>query len=84
MIEPVTWWIEITQYNDKKAMPIVNLIQTTWLVRYNWPVEIMYDRGREILGHNFKNSFMEEEYGVNTKPYSPGNPQANAVIDIIR
>ena len=42
---PVTGWFEITQYNDKKAMTIENLVKTTWQVRYTWPVEITYDRG---------------------------------------
>ena len=43
MIDPVTWWFEVTQYRDKKAMTIVNLVEATWLVRYPWPVEITYD-----------------------------------------
>ena len=45
MIDPVTGWFEITQYNDKKAMKIAKLVETTWLVRYPWQVEITYDRG---------------------------------------
>ena len=45
MIDPVTGWFEITKYNDKKPMTIANLVETTWLVRYPWPVEITYDRG---------------------------------------
>ena len=38
MVDPVTGWFEITQYNNKKPMMIVNLIETTWLVGYPWPV----------------------------------------------
>ena len=45
MIDPVTKWFEATQYNDKKAMTIANLVETTWLVRYPRPVEITYDQG---------------------------------------
>ena len=44
MIDPVTWWCEVTQYCDEKSMTIVNLVKTTWLVRYPRPVEITYDR----------------------------------------
>ena len=55
MINPVTGWFEVTQYRDKKVMTIVNLVETTWLVRYQWPVEITYDQGVEFLGHEFKN-----------------------------
>ena len=68
MIDTVTRWFEITQYNDKKVMTIENLVETTWLVQYLWPVEIMYDRGREFLGHEFKSNLIEQEYGINTKP----------------
>ena len=46
MIYPITRWLKVMQYSDKKAMNITNLVETTWLVRYPWPVEIVYDRGR--------------------------------------
>ena len=45
MIYPVTGWFEIMKYNDNKEITIVNLVETTWLVRYSWPVEITYDQG---------------------------------------
>ena len=35
-------------------MKIVNLVETMWLVRYPWPVEITYDQGGEFLGREFK------------------------------
>ena len=40
MIDPVTGWFEITQYNDKKEIPIEILVETTWLVWYTWPVSM--------------------------------------------
>ena len=42
IVNPVTGWFEITQYVDKKEITIANLAETTWLVRYLWPLEIMY------------------------------------------
>ena len=54
IIYPVNGWFEITKYNNKNAMKIENLVETTCLVRYSWPVEIMYDRGGELLGHKLK------------------------------
>ena len=39
MIDPVTRYSELTQYSNKKAMTIANLVETVWLVRYQWPVE---------------------------------------------
>ena len=62
-------------------MTIANLVETTWLVQYPWPVEITYDQGGEFLGHEFKNGLIENEYSIQTKPASPGNPHANATIE---
>ena len=64
-------------------MTIANLVETMWLVRYPWPVEITYDQGEEFLIPDFKNSLIEKEYGMKTKPASSGNPQANAIIERI-
>ena len=44
MIDTVTGWFEIAQYDDKKAISIVNLVETTWLYRYIRPIEITYDQ----------------------------------------
>ena len=44
MINPVTGWLEITQYNDKRSISIANLVKTTWLSRYPRPIEIMYEQ----------------------------------------
>ena len=69
MIDPVSGWFEVTQYSDKKVTKIENLVETTWLVQYTWPVEITHDQGGELRGHGFKNSLIE--YGIKTKPASP-------------
>ena len=45
MIDPVTGWFEMTQYNDKRAMSIKNLFESSWMSRYPRPTEIMYDQG---------------------------------------
>ena len=54
MIDSVTGWSEVTQYRNNKAMKIANLVETTWLVQYPRPVEIMYNQGGESLGHEFR------------------------------
>ena len=59
---------------------IANLVEDTWLVQYPWPVEIMYERGGELLGYGFKNSLIENEYVIKTNPDPPGNPHANLNI----
>ena len=83
MIDPVTGWFEVTQYRDKKSMATANLVETIWLVRYPWPVEITYDREGEFLGREFKNILIKNEYGIKTNPYSHGKPQSNTIIERI-
>ena len=46
MIDPVTGWFEVTQHNDKRAMPIAKLVKTMWLSRYPRPMDIIYDQGK--------------------------------------
>ena len=38
MIDPVTGWFEITQYDEKISIPIANLVETTWLTRNPIPM----------------------------------------------
>ena len=54
MIDPVTGWFVITQYNDKRAISMADLVKTTWLSRYPIPMEITYDQGSEFLGRAFR------------------------------
>ena len=70
-------------HNQVEAMTIANLVETTWLVQYPWPVEIMYDRGGEFLDHEFKNSLIEYEYVIKTNTDTPRNPHSNAIIEIV-
>ena len=44
MIDISTKRFEITKYNDKIAMSISNLVETTWLSRYHIPMEVTYDQ----------------------------------------
>ena len=55
MINPVTGWFEIMKYKDKRAIPIENLVETTWLSRHPRPMETTYDQGSEFIGHDFRN-----------------------------
>ena len=45
MIDPVTGWFEVTQYNNKRVMEIANLVEITCLSRYPRPMDITYDQG---------------------------------------
>ena len=44
MIDPVTGWFEVVQYDDKRAITIENLVQTKSLYIYPRPIEITYDQ----------------------------------------
>ena len=57
MIDPVTGWLKITQYDYTKEM---NLVETTWLIRYLRPMEITYDQGSEFIGNEFIKSLIEK------------------------
>ena len=56
MIYPVTGWFKITQYSNMRAISTVNLVETTWMSRYPRPMEIMYEEGKECIGHEFRNT----------------------------
>ena len=45
MIDTVTGWFEIAQYNDKKVISLANLVETTWMSRYPRPMEITHGQG---------------------------------------
>ena len=53
MIESVTGRLKITQYEDKGVISIMNLVETTWLIRYPRPIEITFVQVSEFIGHEF-------------------------------
>ena len=53
MIYPVTGWFEISQYDDKRATSIANLVETMWLTRYPIPIGVMYEQVLEFIFHEF-------------------------------
>ena len=46
MVDPVTGWFEVVQYDDKKAITMKNLVETKWLSRYPRQIKIIYDQGK--------------------------------------
>ena len=59
MIDPVTGWFEVVRCDDKRAITMANLVETTWLSRYPIPTEITYDQGKNIIGHEFIKSLIK-------------------------
>ena len=60
MIDPVTGWFKIMQYDDKRAISITNLVENTWLPRYPRPMEITCVQGSEFIGHEFRKYLIEK------------------------
>ena len=46
MIDHVTGWFEIAQYDDTKEIYVANIVETLWLSIYPRPIEITYDQGK--------------------------------------
>ena len=79
-IHPVTGWFKIMQYDNKCAISIVKLIETTWMVRYPRPMEIMYDQVSEFIIHKLRKPLIETEYGILSKPSNLGSPSYNSIF----
>ena len=57
-IDPVIGWFEITYCNDNKSSMIAIKVETMWLDRYPYPIDVTYDQGVELLGCEFKNTLI--------------------------
>jgi transposase InsO family protein len=82
MIDPATGWFEICQYDDKKSITVANIVEQEWFCRYPWPTQITFDRGSEFIGEDFQ-TMIKDSYGIQKKPITVRNPQANAVVERI-
>ena len=67
MIDPLTGWFEIVQYDDKRVIIIANLFETSWLYIYPRLIEITYNPGMKFIGHEFRKSLIKTEYGITDK-----------------
>ena len=61
-------------------MEIANLVETTWLYRYPRPMDITYDQGKHLIGHEFRKPLIEMEYGITVKPSTLVNPIYNEIL----
>jgi hypothetical protein len=81
MIDPATGWFEMRQIPNKEAVTIANLVEQTWLSRYPWPTQVIFDRGSEFMGEFAR--MVQKDYGVKRKPITMRNPQANSILECI-
>ena len=81
VINTVTGWFEVAQYDDNRAIYIVNIVETMWLSRYHILIEITYDQRSEFICHKFRKPPIEIEYKITAKPITLGNPMSNALLE---
>ena len=81
MIDPASGWFELRTIQTKSADGIANLVEQTWLCRYPWPTQIIFDRGCEFMADLA--TMVVQDYGIKRKPITKRNPQANAIIERI-
>jgi len=79
MIDPATGWLEVKEIQNKDALNIANIVETTWLTQYPWPLELTYDRGTEFMGEFAQ--MIENDYGITRKGTTVCNPPANSIIE---
>jgi len=79
MIDPATGLFEIVEIKEKKADYIANILEMTWLTRYPWPTEVVFDRGAEFKAE--VRELIVNEYGRVPKMITTRNPQANAMVE---
>ena len=72
MTNHVTGWLEVAQYEYKRAISTSNLVETTWMSRNPRLTEITYEQGKEVIGHKLRKSLIEMEYGITAKPSTSG------------
>jgi hypothetical protein len=80
MIDPATGWFEIKQYDDKKSITVVNIVEQEWLTHYPRPSLITLDCSSKFIGQDFCDMCVND-YGIKRKVISTQNLQANATVE---
>ena len=73
MIDHVTGWFEIVNYDDKIEITIENSVEIMCLSRSPITVEITYDQGKEFIDPEVRKSLIEKEYGITANPCTSRN-----------
>lgn len=82
MIDPASGWFKSQQYENKRAITVANIAEQDWFARYPWLAQVVFDRGNEFLGKDFREK-LDHDYGIKRKPITIKNPLANAIIERI-
>ena len=77
MTDPSTSWFEVAEIKNKSAEHAGKTLDHVWFSRYLRPVQCACNNRNEFLGKDFQEIL--ESYGIEPKPITVKNPQANLV-----
>jgi hypothetical protein len=66
MINQATGWFKMQEIPNKEAFTIANFVKQTWLTRYPWPNQIIFNQGKEFMGE-FAH-MVKKDCGMKGKP----------------
>jgi hypothetical protein len=81
MIDPATGWFEMKEVKNREAFTVATIVEQTWLTRYPWPTEVIFDKGTEFMGEFAQ--MVANDYGIKRRGITTRNPQANAILERI-
>jgi transposase InsO family protein len=79
IIDLVTNLVEIVRIKNKTCAHVTQQFENAWLARYPRPASVIFDQGGEFTGFDFQNHLIQ--HGIDPRPISSKNPQANAVCE---
>eukprot|EP00957_Ditylum_brightwellii_P046429 3523948-Ditylum_brightwellii.AAC.1 len=66
------------EIKSKRVDAVSNVVETTWIMRYLYPTQVVCDRGTEFITEFAE--MIVSDYGVKKKPITARNIQANSII----
>ena len=79
IVDHATRWMEVGIQPDKSYLTTAESFYREWLCRYPRPVKVINYQGTEFTGEEFQE--MLRGYGIQSKPITNKNPQANAICE---
>ena len=54
--------VEMKEIKDKTAIYVADVVEQTWLTRYPWPTQTVYDKGTELMAEFAK--MIKDDYEI--------------------
>jgi transposase InsO family protein len=81
IIDTTTYFPEIIRIHNCSAAHVGQQFKNAWLSRYPQPLQCIYDQGTKFTGAHFQATLCR--HGIQAKPTTVKNPQANAVVECL-